>query len=222
LHTIAIRSTISAPEKQEGKENRMKATLNKMSMAAGIIVIVWMLTAMASAQCGSLGKPSSGRLKPQSWLDNPSQQGSLVLASENESDEPIVGFWKVTFTAQGNTGIPDGTVIDKAFAQWHGDGTEIMNSSRPPVTSSFCLGVWKKVGPSKYKLNHFAISWDVNNNPVGPANIREDVLLSHDRATFVGTFTIDQYDQSGNVLAHIEGQITGTRINVDTTVSSVL
>ena len=204
----------------------MKTTLKKITIAAGMIVIASMLTATASAQCGSLEKPSSGRLlHPQSWrLQNLPEAGSLVLASEDESDDPIVGFWKVTFIAKGNAGIPDGAVIDKAFAQWHSDGTEIMNSSRPPATSSFCLGVWKKVAPSKYKLNHFAISWDENNHvsPLGPANIRETVHLSADGETFAGTFTIDQYDQSGNTLLHVQGQITGRRIKVDTTVSSIL
>src|ERR1044072_6868291 len=59
----------------------------------------------------------------------------------------IVGFWHVDFIAEGNTnGIPDGTSIDSAYVQWHSDGTEIMNSSRDPRTSSFCLGVWKKSG----------------------------------------------------------------------------
>ena len=203
----------------------MKTTLNKMTIAAGIIVIASILTATASAECGSLTKPSSNPLlRPQSWQLQNAGTGTLVLASEDESDDPIVGFWKVTFIAKGNAGIPDGTVIDKAFVQWHSDGTEIMNSSRPPVTSSFCLGVWKKVGQSTYKLNHFAISWDANNNasPVGPANIREVVHLNPDKETFAGTFTIDQYDQSGNTLLHVQGQITGTRIHVDTTVSSVL
>jgi hypothetical protein len=203
----------------------MKTRLNRMTIAASIIVIALMVTATAGAQCGSLGKHSSGGLlRPQSWLQNPAETGSLVLASEDESDEPIVGFWKVKFIAKGNAGIPDGTVIDNAFAEWHSDGTEIMNSSRPPDTSSFCLGVWKKVASSKYKLNHFAISWDENNHvsPIGPANIRETVHISADGETFTGSFTIDQYDQSGNHLAHVQGQLAGKRIQVDTGVSSIL
>jgi len=80
----------------------------------------------------------------------------------------------------------------------------------------------EKVGPSHYKLNHFAKSWDTNSNPVGPANIREDVRLSHDGKTFTGTFTIDQYSDSGAPPMHIEGEITGTRITVDSTIDSVL
>jgi hypothetical protein len=38
-------------------------------------------------------------------------------------------------------------VIDDALATWHSDGTEIMNSSKPPISQSWCMGVWKTVGP---------------------------------------------------------------------------
>jgi hypothetical protein len=113
-------------------------------------------------------------------------------------------------------------VIDKGFSQWHNDRTEILNSSRPPVTQSFCLGVWKKVSPGHYKLNHFPISWDQSSNLVGLANLREKVTLSPDGRTFTRTFTIDQYDQSGNLLIHIIGVVSATRITVDTPASSVL
>ena len=57
------------------------------------------------------------------------------------------------------------------------NGTEIMKSSRAPVTQSFCMGVWQKSGPSSYQLNHFALSFDTSNNFVGPAQIHEDVTL---------------------------------------------
>jgi hypothetical protein len=56
-----------------------------------------------------------------------------------------VGFWKVTFTAEGNTeGPPDDTPIDSGYVQWHSDGTEIMNSGRPPQNGNICLGVGKE------------------------------------------------------------------------------
>jgi hypothetical protein len=54
---------------------------------------------------------------------------------------PIIGFWHVTFISKGTGFIPDDTVVDKGFSQWHSDGPEILNSSRPPATSNFCLGV---------------------------------------------------------------------------------
>jgi len=177
------------------------------------------LTAAANAACGDVSKPSTS-LQPQSWQEMGVGSASLLQVSENA--DAIVGFWQVTLTAQGNPGPPDGTVIDKGFSQFHSDGTEILNSSRPPVTQSFCLGVWKRVSPGHYKLNHFPISWDQNSNLVGVANLREEVTLSHDGKTFTGTFTIDQYDQAGNLLVHIIGQVNGTRITVDSTASSVL
>lgn len=93
------------------------------------------------------------------------------------------------------------------FAQWHSDGTEILNSSRPPATGNFCLGVWEKTGPSRFKLNHFALSSDLNGNMIGPANIRESVTLGPQSITYAGTFSIDQYDTSGNLLAHIVGEV---------------
>jgi hypothetical protein len=97
-----------------------------------------------------------------------------VLVSDNEpAGAAIVGFWKFTFVSQNNPGIPDGTVLEVGYAQWHSDGTEITNSSRSPATGNFCLGVWKKTGPSSFKLNHFALSFDLSGKPVGGANIRK-------------------------------------------------
>jgi len=202
----------------------MKAPLKKVTATLGVLLVGTILAATANAECGSLQLPKRKTLiQPQSWRGpQNANRSALLLASEYESDEPIVGFWKVSSVAKGNSGIPDGTVIDSAFTQFHSDGTEITNSSRPPVTSSFCLGVWKKVGPSHYRLNHFAISWDPNSNPVGPAHLREDILVSPDAKTFTATFSVDQFDQSGNLLVHVSGQADGRRITVNTPASDVL
>ena len=151
------------------------------------------------------------------------RRASLVLVSshgrdwDDDSDHAgIVGLWKVKFVSKGNTGIPDGTMIDEGYATWHSDGTEIMNSGRPPITSSFCMGVWKKTGPSSYKLNHFGLSWDPTGKTlVGPANIREEVVLGSNENSYSGTFTIDQYDTEGHLLAHISGLVSAQRITAD-------
>jgi len=134
-----------------------------------------------------------------------------------------VGFWHVKFVSKGSAGIPDGAEVDAGYSQWHSDGTEIMNSAgRSPITSNFCLGVWTKVGERKYKLNHFATAWDPTGSTlIGPANIQEEVTLSADGCKFSGTFTIDQYTEAGNRLAHVVGDITGTRITVDTPSQSI-
>ena len=127
-----------------------------------------------------------------------------------------MGLWQITFTSKDTPGILDGTVIDAGYATWHADGTEIMNSGRPPITSSFCMGVWKQVGRSTFRLNHVALSWDTSGlNFVGPASIKEQVTVDRTGNGYTGTFTIDQFDASGNVLAHITGEVTGRRITVN-------
>jgi hypothetical protein len=197
----------------------MESAFKKITAALAVALVGVILTATANAACGDVSKPGAS-LQPQSWQGMGAGSASRLQVSENA--DAIVGFWQVTLTAEGNPGPPDGTVIDKGFSQFHSDGTEILNSSRPPVTQSFCLGVWKKVSPGHYKLNHFPISWDQNSNFVGVANLREDLFLSRDGKSFTGTFTIDQYDQSGNTLAHLIGVVSATRITVDTPASSVL
>jgi hypothetical protein len=127
----------------------------------------------------------------------------------------IVGLWKIQFISKNNEGIPDGTVLDDGYATWHVDGTELMNSSRPPITSSFCMGVWKKVGRSTFQLNHIALSWDPTGSTfVGPANIRETVTVTEHGNVYQGVFSITQYSIDGTtVLAKVGGTVKATRIN---------
>jgi hypothetical protein len=119
----------------------MKTAFRRKSMGIlGGIFFATILTGAASAQCVDLNalKAKEG-LQKQSWEGHDFfRSGRLVPVSENDDD--IVGFWRVILTAKGNAGIPDGTVLDQAFAQWHADGTEIMGSSRPPITGSICMG----------------------------------------------------------------------------------
>src|SRR5712691_1774031 len=80
--------------------------------------------------CGSYSNPKpSASLKP----------ASLELVSGNDwVGAPITGLWKFQFA------LPDGTVIDQGYVTWHADGTELINSLHPPITGSFCMGVWKR------------------------------------------------------------------------------
>jgi hypothetical protein len=126
--------------------------------------------------------------------------------------------------------VPAGVTTDFGTVQWHADGTEIMISGgRPPSTGDVCMGVWEQVGPFTYKLKHIALAWLSSDTPpsmggpgpspaqfLGPATISELVTLSKSRASYAGTFTIDQYnaDESA-LLVHISGTITGTRVTVD-------
>jgi len=203
----------------------MRTIVRTMPLTLGMVMLGTVLAPRASAQCAFFEGPKASAFEPRgSGQSQPALRpvSSLPVSDSGDSDERgIVGFWKVTFVAEGNPDIPDGTVIDFGYAQWHGDRTEIMNSSRPPATGNFCLGVWKGVGPSRYKLNHFALSSDLSGNMIGPANIRENVTLGHSENTYTGTFTIDQFDLSGNLLVHIAGRVAATRITVDTPANAV-
>ncbi len=141
---------------------------------------------------------------------------AAALSNDDDRDATIVGLWQVSFVSKGNPGIPDGAVLDSGYATWHSDGTEIMNSSRPPKSGSFCMGVWKGTGRSTYHLNHVALSWDPTGDTfVGPASIREDVRVGRTGDTYTGTFTIDQYDPAGTLLVHLKGDIVARRITAD-------
>ena len=121
--------------------------------------------------------------------------------------------------------IPDGAPSTPATRSGTAT-TEIMNSSRPPATSNFCLGIWRRTGRSTYRLNHFALSWDNTGKfctpesgaPscfVGPANIREEVVLDRRGNTYSGTVTIDQFDPDKHLMFHLEGTISAHRITAD-------
>lgn len=202
----------------------MKLALNKFGLALGILLIGTLLGGNAFGACGNYRK---SKVVPQSWNG---QSVSFLPISASASDDPIVGMWHVTFTAQGNeAGPPDGTPIDNAMAVWHSDGTEIMNSDRPAQDGNFCLGVWERTGKSKYKLNH--MPWAGNDpsnapngigNPQGAAQIVQEITLSPDGDHYSGRFTLDAYDPSGNNVAHIVGVISATRVTVSTKVKDLL
>lgn len=193
-------------------------TISKISRA-GLCFIFWgaFLTAIAAAQCAT----PTAMLHKQAWqVGDP----AAVLTQVADNVDPIVGMWHVMFTAEGNSeGPPDGTPIDNALVVWHADGTEIMNSSRPPQDGDFCMGVWKKAGPDQYKLNHFA--WggnDTTGNPAGPTRLIETVTLSADGNSFSGTFWLRATDATGKATATIIGTMTGTRVTIATTIWELL
>jgi len=156
--------------------------------------------------------------------------GEQSAGGDFDDDASIVGLWQFAFSSVGNNvppfNIPDKAPLDAGYAQWHSDGTEIMNSSRDPATSNFCLGAWKRVGPRKYKLNHFALSWDNTGKfctpeagaPscfVGPANIREEIVLDRHGNSYTGSVTIDQYDPNNHWQFRLTGNVSAQRITAD-------
>ncbi len=202
----------------------MKTKCGTLAVSLGALALALLTLPNAGAQCGGMRKPAAATGYGEMQNGRPHLvRTALDLDDLFAGAEPVVGFWHVKFVSVGSQGIPDGAEVDAGYSQWHSDGTEIMNSGgRSPITSNFCLGVWKKVGERKYQLNHFATAWDpAGQHLIGPANIRELVTVDRDCKHFSGTFSIDQYDESGNTLAHVVGNITGARIEVDTPTQSV-
>lgn len=174
-------------------------------------------TPLAHAGCG--GVPGAS---PAAYFPAASGAGLRMVAQADE-EEPIVGLWQIKVTAKGNADVPDGVVLDQGYAVWHSDHTEIINSGRTPASQSFCLGTWKKVGPLTYKLNHFALSWtkDAKGEWVlqGPSNIKQEVVVDAKHETYTGTFTLDDYDTKGKLLAHHSATIIGKRLGIDSPVT---
>jgi hypothetical protein len=217
----------------------MKITFNKLAGTFSTLALALLIVPNSIAQCGGYRGPLPTHTNWHTQLGQPRLlRTAFVSAGDSDDDNvSIVGFWHVKFISDGVStgipgGVPKGAEVDAGYSQWHSDGTEIMNSGgRAPNTGDFCLGVWAKVGARQYKLNHFAAAWDPTKGTVGPAgpageligpgNIREDVTLAPSGESFAGSFSINQYDESGNLLVHLEGKIIGTRINVDTPQSSI-
>lgn len=131
--------------------------------------------------------------------------------------EPITGLYQFTFIAQGNPNIPDGTTLDKGFATWHADGTEIMNSGKAPLSQSFCMGAWAHTGLRSYTLNHWALNWDPTGKTfLGPLNIRENIKLDASGNFYSGSFKITQYSPDGSTPeGGPQGIVSATRIHAD-------
>jgi len=183
------------------------------------------LVAEASAGCGNFEELKTGAIQPLSGQGTGQfRPGSLLLVADHEgSVDRIVGFWKVKLVSEGNPGIPDGTVLDDGFAQWHPDGTEILNSSRPAASGNFCLGVWKKTGSFHYTLNHFTLGSNPSTDTLsGRGQLREEIELDHGGDSYFGTFTSDGYYLSGHLLVHRQGTVFGTRITVNTPFADLL
>jgi hypothetical protein len=188
-------------------------SLSRQALAGLALVGLAGYGAQASAGCNYTPGESVAALALQSASIG---DRSSSAATSNVTFSSIVGLWHAVFTAKNSAPIPDGTVVDDAFVTWHADGTELMNSGRPPITSSFCMGAWVKSG-SNYNLKHVALSWDPTGTQfVGQAIVRESVHLNPMGNRYTGTFTIDQFGLDGKtVLAHIQGTIRAERITVN-------
>ena len=198
----------------------MKSGNWKIVPALSVLVLATMFGPYAHAGCG-LYSPVPHTTGWQSHIASP----RLLLAALTTDDddaatkEPsIVGLWKQHLISEGNEGIEDGTEVDASYVQWHSDGTEMQVSGmRAPLTGDTCLGVWIKTGARTYQLNHFGVSFDPTGQIlVGPARLQAWVTLDAKGNSSLGRFTLEQWDEAGNLLAHVQGKVTGTRVTMET------
>jgi hypothetical protein len=143
-----------------------------------------------------------------------SRSSFLTVADTNDdSSGSIVGLWEFRL---------NGPHPDFGTQAWHSDGTELMFSAgRNPATGDVCQGVWRKIGPKTYSLNHIAMGWDFGT--FGPrVHIHAVVTVDRRGDTYSGTYTADvfavttedPFDESHEVGVET-GTITGTRVRPD-------
>lgn len=200
-----------------------KMILKVAGISFATVLLAIGLSGTAQASCGTVSvQPSafnsqtgSPNFVPAAFRAGEPARGGDDF--DNSDEASIVGMWNVKFLSYDNPGVKDGTVLDFGLVQWHSDGTEIMNSgTHPPMTSNFCMGVFKKTGPGEYHLNHYALPWSADGQSfAGVVHIVEDVVVDEKGDSYSGTFTLDQYDPNGNHTGHATGRITAVRITAD-------
>ena len=203
----------------------MKSGNWKIVPGLSALALATMFAPYAHAGCG-LYSPVPHRASWQPQIASP----RLVLAAltlDEEAATPhepsIVGTWKEKWISEGSEGLKDGAEFDASYSQWHSDGTEVnVSGLRPPLTGDVCMGVWIRTGARTYQMNHFGVSYDPTGTKlVGPARIQQWLTLDAKGDSTTGKFTVDQYDEAGNTLAHFQGNVIGTRVTMETGFQSV-
>ena len=147
------------------------------------------------------GQPAPVQKQPKArFMRAAYQPARFMLVDATPAGAGVVGLWHVIFTQNSDFG---GGLFDDSYAQWHSDGTEIMNSGvHSPAYGNFCMGAWTQTGPQTYTLKHIAL--DYSGNPPGSATpgnttptaiviILETVTVDSTGNNFSGTFTADIY-----------------------------
>jgi hypothetical protein len=182
--------------------NKLRISIRASAVLFGLGAVTCATSAMA---CGD-----DVKFQHASWQG---EQGNQLfhLAQAGPAMHSIVGMWSFTMTPTAGPG-------DFGYQQWHSDGTELMNSGgRAPATENFCMGVWRQTAPSRYHLNHYALSYDPTSGTINArVIIKEDVTINPTGTSYSGSFTLDVYDPSGTTaVAHQNGQVTAQRVSAN-------
>jgi len=184
----------------------MKAVNPNFAKFLACTALVVGLSASASASCGdsmSAMAAEAASIRSQSHPTHPDS------ASPGDSDDSsIVGLWHIQFLVGTQT-------IQEAYQLWNVGGTEVHNPNVDPRSGNVCLGVWKRnASGGTYKLAHRVWNYDTNGTFMGTINLSETVSLAHHGTTHSGSFTLDFYDPSGNLVVEVAGSVVAERISV--------
>ena len=116
----------------------------------------------------------------------------------------IVGMWK-------NSVVVNSQIVATSIATWHSDGTEFDNVDIPPIVGNICEGVWDSKGVGKVAEHHFGWTFDSNSNPSGYFTLEQTVRLSRNGLSYSGPFDQKFYDNEGNLLTEVTGEMSAER-----------
>jgi hypothetical protein len=95
---------------------------------------------------------------------------------------------------------------------------------RPPTAAMLSPSKLQSRYSSMYSsgaANYFPLGYNATTGAlVNLFNFREQLTLSPSGDSFTGTFTLDVYDTKGNHVDHVGGNVTATRVTVDTKVTA--
>ncbi|HEV2198851.1 MAG TPA: hypothetical protein VGR73_03450 [Bryobacteraceae bacterium] len=205
----------------------MKARLRRSTDTLRLALLAATLTPSVFAGCGEMpGKAAPAGKQPQIQFMRAAYRPARFVLVDAPPGADVVGLWHVVFTQNADFG---GGLFDDSYAEWHSDGTEIMNSGvHSPATGNFCMGAWTKTGPSTYALKHVALDYSLQ--PLGSTSptviviIREQVTVDQAGNHLTGSFTADIYAPYSSAFpatpgAHIAqvgaGTIAGERITAN-------
>jgi hypothetical protein len=193
-----------AVDENNQMETSMASTFRGLIIGAAALASVGAFAPAAFASC-------SGSVRPASYQVGSNDARLIRTTSLTLPDiggQGIVGLWAVSLVAGG-------AQVDWGYAEWHSDGTEIMNSGgHSPASGNFCLGVWRQTGPNTFHLKHYPLAYNPATGVLAAKIIlTEDVTVDRSGADFAGPFTEDVYDPTGvTLLQHTVGTIRGHRV----------
>jgi hypothetical protein len=191
------------------------------ALTAALSLLGLAVAGQAGASCmGSTHSPtpdpSAMHLAPAVYRPGTAEGASFIRVRESEEEhDSIVGLWQFKFVGFGP---------DYGTQAWHSDGTELIYSAgQNPETGDVCQGVWRRLGPSTYSLNHIAMGRPAPGAPFGlRVHIHAVVKVDESGNKYSGKYTATVYsvseaapfDESVEV-ASGTGVLTGTRVKPD-------